>query len=458
MCDHPLPESVERPVRRWLRSGLGTRWVVAVSGGSDSVGLLCALREIREKLGLSLSVAHLDHGVRGEASRADAAFVEGLARRLDLPFDVGQWRPTRPGHFEADARAARLTWLREVATKREASTVALGHTRDDQAETILHRIVRGTGIHGLAGMPVRRALGDKVTLVRPLLSSSRDEIQKYLNSIHQEFREDATNLDFSHTRARLRHDLLPKLAAEYNPKVADALIRLGRQAAGSSHVFRSTIEQITCVSGSDENRLLFSRKRLMMLPPFLRAEAIRLAWRKAGWPEGAMTEGCWRRLASRARSSRPGPWDAGGGIVASTDGNVFSLRRAMPALQTERCIPPEPLPLSIPGIAIWLDERLVVTLDIDAPRDETIDLDCVRPPLSVRAPRPGDRFAPLGMDGHETPLNDFFRGRRMAQSDRAKTPLLCDELGILWVVGHRIAERVRVTDATTRIAGLSWMK
>jgi tRNA(Ile)-lysidine synthase len=445
-------------VRRWLKSGLGTRWVVAVSGGSDSVGLLCALREIREKLGLSLSVAHLDHGVRGEASRADAAFVEGLARRLDLPFDLGHWAPTRPGHFEADARAARLAWLREVAAKREAAAVALGHTRDDQAETILHRIVRGTGIHGLAGMPARRALGDKVTLVRPLLSSSRDEIQKYLNSIHQEFREDATNLDFSHTRARLRHDLLPKLAAEYNPKVADALNRLGRQATGSSRVSRRTIEQITCVAGSDENRLLFSRKRLMMFPPFLRAEVIRLAWRKAGWPEGAMSEARWRRLARRARSSRSGPWDVGGGIVASTDGNIFSLWRVAESLQTERFIPPEPLPLSIPGVAIWLDGRLVVTLDAEAPRDELVDVDCVCPPLSVRAPRPGDRFAPLGMDGHEMPLNDFFRGRHVSQGDRAKTPLLCDGLGILWVVGHRIAERARVTDATTRIAGLSWMK
>jgi len=223
-------------------------------------------------------------------------------------------------------------------------------------------------------------------------------------------------------------------------------------------VYQSKIEQITCVSGSDENQLLFSRKQLRMLPPILQAEVIRLAWRKAAWPERGMSEARWRRLARHARSSRPGPWDAGGGIVASTDGNVFLLRRAMPSLPTERFIPPEPRPLSIPGDANWLDGRLVVTLDAEAPCDEMIDFDCVRPPLQVRAPRPGDRFAPLGMDGHEMPLNDFFRGRHVSQGDRAKTPLLCDELGILWVVGHRIAERVRVTDATARIAGLSWMK
>jgi tRNA(Ile)-lysidine synthase len=459
MIDDPFVTSVERRVCRWVASGLGTRWVVAVSGGSDSVGLLRVLHAIGEKAGLSLSVAHLDHGARGEASRADAAFVEELARHLSLPFDLGHWQPTRPGHFEADARAARLAWLRETATNRDAAVVAVGHTRDDQAETILHRIIRGTGIHGLAGIPARRTLGDNVTLVRPLLSSSRDEIRRYLNNIHQPFREDATNLDLDRTRARLRHDLLPKLAAEYNPKAGDALVRLGRQAAGLSRLYRIRVEQmeqITLALGSDGNRRSFVRKRLVMLPPFLRADVIRSAWRRAGWPEGGMSEARWRRLARRARSSRPGQWDVGGGIVASTDGNLFSLRRAAGSPQTEPFLAPEPLPLSIPGAVPWLDGRLIVTLDVDAPRDETIDLDRVRPPLQVRASRRGDRFAPLGMDGHETTLKNFFRGRRVPRDARARVPMLCDEVGIIWVVGHRIADRVRLTDKTERRAGLKW--
>src|SRR5262249_24315970 len=149
----------------------------AVSGGSDSVGLLRVLAALGPGLGLTLSVAHLDHGIRGAAARADADFVAGLAEALGLPLDRGQWQPDRSSHFEANARRARYAWLAEVARRREATAVAVGHTRDDQAETILHRIVRGTGLRGLAGIPPRRPLAEGLTLVRPLLKVGRDEIR-----------------------------------------------------------------------------------------------------------------------------------------------------------------------------------------------------------------------------------------------------------------------------------------
>ena len=154
--------------------------MVAVSGGGDSVGLLRVLHHLAPELGLRLSVAHLDHGVRGEPARADAAFVEGLARRLGLPFDLGHWRPERTGHFEADARRPGTRWLREIAAARGATAVAVGHTRDDQAETILHRIVRGTGLRGLSGMPRRRVSerDPPIALVRPLLRVSRRAVRE----------------------------------------------------------------------------------------------------------------------------------------------------------------------------------------------------------------------------------------------------------------------------------------
>src|SRR5262245_24888605 len=148
-------EGVRRRLGRWRESGLGPGWVVAVSGGSDSVGLLRVLHELAPALDLRLSVAHLDHGVRGDAARADAEFVVALAESLGLPIDLGRWQPSRTAHFEADARRARYAWLDEIAQARGASAVAVGHTRDDQAETILHRILRGTGPHGLAGIQAR---------------------------------------------------------------------------------------------------------------------------------------------------------------------------------------------------------------------------------------------------------------------------------------------------------------
>ena len=205
---------IER-VREALAACEGQSVVVAVSGGGDSVALLRALYDTR--LDLHLSVAHLDHHARGDASRADAAFAAELAGSLGLPFDLGDWTPTRANHFESDARKARYAWLAEVAARREAPFVATGHTRDDQAETVLFRILRGPARAGLRASPLGDGWAEGVTLIRPLLDASRAELRRYLAEIGQPFREDASNADPSRTRNRIRSDLLPKLAAEVQP-------------------------------------------------------------------------------------------------------------------------------------------------------------------------------------------------------------------------------------------------
>ncbi len=442
-------------LERWRDSGLGDTWVVAVSGGSDSVGLLRVLHATAPELGARLSVAHLDHGVRGESARADAEFVAGLAEGLGLPIDLGNWRPTRPGHFEADARRARYAWLAEVARARGASGVAVGHTKDDQAETILHRIVRGTGLHGLAGMPGRRPLSASAILFRPLLHATRGEIRAYLAAIGQPFRDDASNDDLSRTRARIRHDLLPRLAADYNPEVADALVRLGGLAGASGRVLRRRVREVerAAILRSDEHSFALDRRVLLQSSSFLRAEVFRLAWRRAGWPEGAMGAEQWRRLARLAGASRARV-SLGNGVEVVTDLRELILTRPAPPPVSPRR---EPVPLPLPGEAPWDGGRVVATIDPEpgAPRDETVDLDRLVPPLLLRAPRPGDRFAPLGMKGSQA-LNDFFRGRRVPGAQRRGTPLVCDGLGIVWVVGHRIAHRSRLTNATRREVGLRW--
>ncbi len=446
-----VPEHVERRVRRWLASGLGTSWVVAVSGGSDSVGLLRVLLAVAPTLGLTLSVAHLNHGARGCDSDLDAAFVADLAETFGIPFDLGHWKPTRPGHFESDARAARHAFLVATARARAASVVALGHTRDDQAETVLHRIVRGTGIHGLAGIPALRVHAAGITLVRPLLNVSRKAIREELRSLAQPFCEDASNADTSWTRARLRHDLLPRIAAGYNPKINQALVRLSRLAAGSARAVEqhlSETERAAALPGD----AVFLRAPLSATPLFVRAEVIRRAWRRAGWPEAGMDANRWNRIARLLACEKPGRHDVGAGVIAVSDGRVFQLQKQPDFI--DESSRHEIVTLSIPGEAIWQGERVVLTLDPDAPRDETIDLDRVSPPLLIRSPVAGDRFEPLGMEGKATPLNDFFRGRRIPLSARANTPLLCDRLGIIWVIGHRICDRVKVGPATERKAGL----
>ena len=460
---------VRRRVQRWCAAGLGRTWVVAVSGGSDSVGLLRALHTLGPELGLSLTVAHLDHGVRGEASRADAAFVEELASELGLPCDLGQWQPTRTGHFEADARRARYAWLCETAGTRGAAVVAVGHTLDDQAETILHRIVRGTGLRGLSGIPERRVLSwdPPVLLVRPLLSVSRQSIREILGTLGQPYREDASNADLARTRARIRHDLLPRLAREYNPRIALALVRLGNLAADSEkamdHRLREMAHSVTWSANGQQVEI--RREWLLELPVFLRAEVLRRVWREAGWPEAGMSARRWRRLATLARKERINRRAIGAGVELTTTGesgsppHQFVLRRIITtanASHEQEQNSFQGLALDVPGAAAWGGVVIRTVLESESPRDETIDLDRIVPPLSVRSAVPGDRFQPLGMGGKSTPLNDFFRGRRVARRVRAQTPLLCDKLGIVWVVGHRISDRVKVTEATSRTLGLRW--
>ncbi len=164
----------------------------------------------------------------------------------------------------------------------------------------------------------------------------------------------------------------------------------------------------------------------------------------------------WERLARLAGRAQAGRFAIGAGVVAETSADFLVLHRTLNA--NHECaleiVPPPSEPFDIPGSTAWRHGRVSVSLDLEAPHQETIDVDRVVPPLQVRGPLPGDRFNPLGLGGSEQALNDFFRGRGVARGERAFTPLLCDRVGILWVVGHRIADRVRLTDQTTRRAGL----
>ncbi len=449
----PILPRVRAVLRRWLAVDHPTGIVVAVSGGGDSVGLLRALHVLAPELNLRLSVAHLNHGVRGEAAEADAQFVEGLAALLGLRFNLGHWAPSRPGHFESDARHARYSWLDTVARSRGASMVAVGHTRDDQAETILHRILRGTGLRGLSGMPTRRPISESVTLIRPLLSVTRREIRDYLATLGQDFREDATNADLSRARSRIRHELLPWLASEVNPRVDEALVRLGHLASEQQRSLEQRLDVLErkAMIAERPDRIVLDRVALLRLLPRHRVELLRRLWRRQGWPEGRMGAEQWKRLARQVEGTS-GQYTVGSGVVL-TKGRVEVRLARFPSAPD---MPPGPLPLAVPGEVSWRGGRVVATLDETDLCDETIDLDRLELPLQVVPPAPGDCFDPLGMGGRHRPVKDLLRERGVPPEDRPCVPMVCDARGIVWVVGHRIAERVRLTDATTRRLGLRW--
>lgn len=232
---------------------------------------------------------------------------------------------------EAAARKLRYGCFEEMAEACGARYVATAHTADDQAETILHRIVRGTGIAGLAGIPRVRRLTPALTLIRPLLDVRRSEVIDYLDSIRQPYREDRTNRDTRFTRNRIRHDLLPKLAAEYHGKVTEALLRLGQMAGEAQAVIGRQVDELTsaAVDCSEGGALRFDSTLLADQPRYLVREVIVAAWRENGWPRRAMGYAQWDRLADLLIAGVASPAETlPGGIVARHDGERLVLSRA----------------------------------------------------------------------------------------------------------------------------------
>jgi tRNA(Ile)-lysidine synthase len=282
--------------------------VVAVSGGPDSVALLRLLLEPRQA-GLvgALTVAHLNHRLRGADSDTDEDFVQRLAREHSLPFrcqriNVAKLAEERGDNLENTARQVRYDWLTEIARGSGASWLATGHTADDQAETVLHRLLRGTGLQGLGGIPPRRELAPGITLIRPLLGCSRADVLAYLQAVQQEYRTDSSNVDLGFTRNRIRHELLPALVRDFNPAVVSVLCRLAEQAREVQSLLEIHVGELLKDAEMPRagNLLVFNRPVLAKAPRHLLREMFRLVWNRENWPAGAMTFDDWDRLAALA--------------------------------------------------------------------------------------------------------------------------------------------------------------
>lgn len=289
----------------------GKRVLVGVSGGADSVALLCGLAELRSEFGYHLTVAHLDHMLRGGASAADAVWVQALSDRWDVPcireeFDVqAQHRDTKQTLEEA-ARQARYDFFQRAASEQHCTELAVAHTADDQAETVLHHILRGTGLAGLRGIPAERRLTPELRLIRPLLEIRRSEIESWLAERSQDFRHDETNCDPAFTRNRLRHRLLPLLEAEFNPQLIPALLRLGQQAGETEDVLThfAELHLQSALRESSSERCRLDCEALAMKPLAFRRVCLIQLWRQHAWPRQRMTFGHWNQLAELIEKRR----------------------------------------------------------------------------------------------------------------------------------------------------------
>ena len=306
--------------------------LVAVSGGADSVALLRGLAAVRLAGPGRLVGAHFNHRLRGADSDADERFVVELCRSLGLACEVGRGDVTARAAatsdgLEAAARTARYAFLQTAAERLGARYVVTAHTADDQAETILHRIVRGTGLAGLAGMPRSRPLGPAVTLLRPMLGLRRADVISYLADLGQPYREDATNLDADFTRNRLRHELLPQLTEQYNPQAAEALLRLGRLAGEGQSVIAAQVDALLpkCVRRESPSRVTIDCRALAAPPRAIVRELLVVVWRVQGWGEQSMGFDHWERLADLVQNASAAALTLPGAVQATRRGDELTL-------------------------------------------------------------------------------------------------------------------------------------
>ncbi len=435
----------------------GGRVLVAVSGGLDSVVLLDALSHLSEENPFDIVVGHVDHGWRGKASVEDAEFVEHLAVSYGVPFQIhrltdAELRKENSEGREGAARQARLAALRAMASSVGADRIALGHTADDQAETLLYRLTRGTGPRGMRGMlPVR------LPFVRPLLSVSRAEIQTYADRRGLTWREDATNADLSYARNRIRHRVVPELRA-INPEAVAALCRAADLQSDLDEAVEYFVRALLSDVRVDEDRAdsPLQRSCLQALPDSAVGLVLREAIRQA---RGGLA-GIERTHIDAVRTLAAGDRAHGSvtlpGLDVRVQGDILSFSSSPTEVPESWEIDVELGMTRLPGSHGELELRIAPLADVDraalgADRwTEAADADCIRFPLRMRTRRPGDRFTPLGL-GRAIKLKDFLINEGAPYYERDAIPLLCDAQSIVWVVGLRLSDTVRLSDQTERV-------
>ncbi len=289
------------------------------------MALLHATHKIWPEGNGRIAVAHVDHQLRGAESRADADFVENSARDLGLRFillscDVPMAREEQGGSVEELARQYRYELLADAADRMNFGSVVCGHHRNDQAETILHNIIRGTGLKGVAGMAATRPLSSTVQLLRPMLNIARADAETWLQSQQLEWRHDVSNLSPDFTRNRIRNELLPLMAESCNPEVVDSLLRLAEHARNadqlSDEVAQRCLDDVILELQPGICRI--DRTRLAHWPESVIRSALRLIWSQQSWPQQRMTQTHWNLLAANFRSPERVPQDVPGLQVSAT--------------------------------------------------------------------------------------------------------------------------------------------
>ena len=469
------PRKLEITLRKALqRSGFhrAATLVVACSGGPDSTALLHALVALQPTLDLQLHVAHLNHDFRGQEAEDDARFAAQMAKGLGLYSTVAEADPMAYqqemgiSSFEEAAREVRYRFLTGLAHRINADAIALGHTADDQAETILMHLIRGAGLPGLRGMrEVSRwrdgPKGQSAVLFRPLLEAERNDTRAYCLELDIPFRVDSTNSSLRFTRNRIRHKLIPALE-EYNPRVREALLRTGRAAAESLEFLDEELNVLWPKMFSKEGRKVFvDAAALKDLRPYMRGMALRRAFAEANGSLRRLSETHVKSMLALSQGPAGKSVHLPGGLtMRSTQdrliiGPLERRKTAAPTPDFEHLVK-VPGTTRIPGWRITV-EPAPPNLDPNTlgPTAAIFDACRMGTRIVVRNRRPGDYLHPLGMSGRKK-LKDLLIDLKIPRELRPSTPLLVSSNGLLWVFPYRVSELSKVDKSTRRRLLVRW--
>ncbi len=471
-----LTDSVLRTIRRHHMLPAGGRVAVALSGGPDSVALLYLLRELEDRGELIVAgAAHFNHQLRGAASDGDEAFCRALAARLGLPLEVGAgdvraYARAEKRSIEDAARRMRYSFLAAAASRLGAEAIAVGHSRDDQAETFLLRLLRGSGTRGLGSIRPRAGV-----VIRPLIDVSRAALRQFAADEGLIFQEDATNADVTVPRNRIRHELLPYLEREFSPGIVEVLAREAALAqADEDKLEAEAIEKAASIvlsfTASNTGKpggssgasapvqavgsvpaVVIDTRALGALHPALASRVARQALQRLAGPQFVGFDHVQRFLAFVETGA------AGQAMSLPGQQAVHEGARVRLGPEPERGGPVSNLArhlLPVPGEVILDRQGMVLSAGWTdstqtAGSGDSVLIQGIPGGLAVRFRAPGDRFQPPGLGGRTKKLQDYLVDRKVARADRDFLPLVVDgDDRILWVVGHGVAEGVRAPAAS----------
>jgi len=429
--------------------------VVGVSGGADSTALLHLLHAHQKTLGISLQVAHLNHMLRKGEAELDANFVKGLAQKLNLPavveaINVEEMAKKEKLGIEEAARMARYQFFERVAEQIGAQKIAVGHTADDNVETFLMRLLRGSGLRGLCGIPPKRG-----KIIRPLIKIWRREIEEYVGKLKLVPRRDHTNYESKYLRNSVRLKLIPQLKI-YNLNIKEVLLQTILLLTGDYFYLedeaKKALEQME--SSENDQQVVLDLKAFKTLPRALQKYSLRLAIEKIKGDLKELGFVHFRDILRQLDSSEK--WELhlpGEILIMGKEGKIILCQKSLPPSFAKSFRYPLPIPgeIEIKEVEKKVRSSLVEKMEQEINSNVAfVDYQALGKEVVVRSKMTGDRFCPLGMKGTKK-LQDFFIDEKIPFEEREKIPIVESGGKIIWVGGWRLDERARVTEKTKKI-------